>query len=383
MIKTVSKVLTVTGLLVASAWATYVLTSSPGGSPSTGIAGDSSRQTTGTAVAAPGPAGSPSPALPVDVAIAIPPKLDYAIQATGNLVPAESVEITPEQSRRLSDVLVREGASVRKGDVLFRLDTSDLVPRLTELEAQLEQSRREEDRLASLLRSQAISQSALDEVATEVRRLRAQILLVKDAMVKAEIRAPFDGRVGLRRVSPGAWLTPGTLMTTLADVSTIKVDFKVPERYASSLPKDAVVRFRVEGVGGWNEARLVAVEPLLDQATRSVVARAVAPNPDSRLQAGAFVNVEVPLARLTEGVMVPSEAIVPSARGLSVFLEQQGKVVSRAVRVGVRTPDAVQVLEGLQPGDRVIASNLLRLRPNLPVRVVSVREDANNHGSGE
>jgi membrane fusion protein (multidrug efflux system) len=251
------------------------------------------------------------------------------------------------------------------------------------LEAQLEQSRREEDRLASLLRSQAISQSALDEVATEVRRLRAQILLVKDAMVKAEIRAPFDGRVGLRRVSPGAWLTPGTLMTTLADVSTIKVDFKVPERYASSLPKDAVVRFRVEGVGGWNEARLVAVEPLLDQATRSVVARAVAPNPDSRLQAGAFVNVEVPLARLTEGVMVPSEAIVPSARGLSVFLEQQGKVVSRAVRVGVRTPDAVQVLEGLQPGDRVIASNLLRLRPNLPVRVVSVREDANNHGSGE
>jgi membrane fusion protein (multidrug efflux system) len=215
----------------------------------------------------------------------------------------------------------------------------------------------------------------VDEAATEVRTLTAQIEQVRDSMAKTEIRAPFGGRVGLRRVSPGAWVTPGTVLTTLSDVETIKLDFKVPERYANSLPREGVVRFRVEGGDGWSEARIVAVEPLLDQATRSVVVRALAKNPDGRMQAGAFVNVEVPLARLTEGVMVPSQAIVPSAQGLSVYVEQGGRAVTRAVRTGVRTPEAIQVLEGLSPGDRVIASNLLRMRPNASVRVLTVTDD--------
>jgi membrane fusion protein (multidrug efflux system) len=366
MLKTLLKVVGVIGLLAVSGYGTVLWSRQsapvPGGAGSAGRPGG---QTTGTASAQ-----APQP-MPVDIWIATAPKLDYSIRATGNLVPNETVEVTPEQSRRLAEVIVAEGAFVKRGDVLFRLDGSDLVPRLSELEALLDRSKREENRQRELLLSQAISQSSVDQVATEVRTYQAQIEQVRNSMAKTEIRAPFDGRVGLRRVSPGAWVTPGTVLTTLADIRTIKLDFKVPERYAGALPQSGTVRFRIEGGSGWVEAKIVAVEPLLDQATRSVVARAIAPNPDGLLQAGAFVNVEVPLAKLTTGVMVPSEAIVPSARGLSVFVEQGGKAVSRPVRTGTRTPEAVQVVEGLKPGDRVIASNLLRIRPNAPVRVVS------------
>jgi membrane fusion protein (multidrug efflux system) len=373
MIKALMKVIAVILLLGLSAYGTVMWSR---GNTDRAMAAPSGQggQTTGTAAGGGRTGGAPQ-AIPVDIVVAASPKLDYAIRATGNLVPNETVEVTPEQSRRLAEVVVQEGALVNRGDVLFRLDASDLVPRLSELEARLERARREEQRQRELLLSQAISQSSLDEAATEVRTLTAQIAQVKDSMARTEIRAPFKGRVGLRRVSPGAWVTPGTVLTTLSDVETIKLDFKVPERYANSLPRNGTVRFRVEGGDRWLTGTITAVEPLLDQATRSVMARAVAKNEDGRLQAGAFVNVEVPLAKLTEGVMVPSQAIVPSARGLSVFVEVGGKAVPRSVRTGVRTPDAVQVLEGLAPGDRVIASNLLRMRPNVPVRVLTVTDD--------
>jgi membrane fusion protein (multidrug efflux system) len=375
MLKTLAKVVIVIGLLAGSAVVTMKWLDSgsdgersgggrPGGGP--GAAGRGGEPMVGGGA-------SSQPAVPVDILVAERPHLEYVVRATGNLTPSEFVEITSEQSRRLAEVLAPEGSKVRRGDPLFRLDGSDLLPRLTELEAELERARREEVRQRELLRGQAISQSSVDVVATEVRTIAAQIAQVNDTLSRTLIRAPFDGLVGLRRVSPGAWVTPGTVLTTLTAIEPIKLDFKVPERYAGSISLGGTVRFRQEGGDRWHPASVVAVEPQLDLATRSLLIRALAENPKDALRPGAFVSVEIPLARLEQGVMIPTQSLVPSARGQSVFVVRDGKAEARPVRTGVRTPEAVQVLEGLQPGEKVVISNLLRIRPSIPLLTLTTR----------
>lgn len=203
-------------------------------------------------------------ALPVEVVEAIDARMDYRIPATGTIVASESVDISSEQSRRLVEILVTEGADVKAGDVLFRLDAADLKARLKELQARLEQAKREAQRRASLLRDKAVSESDYDAAATEVSILDAQIEQVQSDTSKTEIRAPFDGRVGLKRVSVGAWVTPSLVLTTLQDTRTMKVDFKVPERYAATIKPGMDFRFRPEGSGDWREGKVVASEPEID-----------------------------------------------------------------------------------------------------------------------
>jgi membrane fusion protein, multidrug efflux system len=188
------------------------------------------------------------------------------------------------------------------------------------------------------------------------------------------LRAPFDGVAGLRNVSVGAYLTPGTAICTFQDISSLKIDFSLPERYLGLIKTGQVVYFRVSGRAERFEAKVAAIEPAVDVQTRSVTVRATVPNENTKLLPGSFAEVEIVLDEIPDAILIPSIALMPGLQQQTVFVHEGGQVVARKVQVGLRTSDAVQILEGLKPGDQLITSGILQLRPGMQVQVKAAKE---------
>jgi membrane fusion protein (multidrug efflux system) len=321
------------------------------------------------------PRPAEEPPLLAEVFVVRPQAIEETIGTVGTLAANEAVDVVAELSRRLVSIDVAEGSAVRAGERLFKLDDADLRAQLAELEVRRRLAARTVERQRALLEyeKKALSQQAYDQAVTDLQAVEAEIAALRVTLAKTEIRAPFDARVGLRRVSEGAWITPETLLTTLQDTSRIKIDFTLPERHAGVIAIDQPFRFRVAGRPEDFEGRVIAVEPAIDRATRSVRVRGITANPDGVLMPGAFATVEVVLARNDAGLPVPAQAIVPSATGHAVYLSVDGRAVLREVEIGVRTRDSVEVLRGLAAGDAVLTSNLLRVREGVPVQVAGER----------
>ncbi|HEY8494056.1 MAG TPA: efflux RND transporter periplasmic adaptor subunit [Myxococcota bacterium] len=327
----------------------------------------------GPSGAAPAPAAALAErAVAAEVWIARSEPVRDTVRTVGTLAANEAIEVVPELSRRLVSIDVTEGSEVEAGQRLFKLDDADLRAQLAELEARRQLAARTEERQRELLRyeKKALSQQAYDEAVAQLAEVEAQIAALRVTLDKTEIRAPFEARVGLRRVSEGAWVTPETVLTTLQDTSRIKIDFTLPERYAGAVTVGQPFTFQVAGRGRDFEGRVIAVEPGIDAATRSVRVRGISDNPDGALVPGAFASVEVPLAEAGEGILVPAQALVPSATGHAVWVLEDGRAALREVEIGRRTRDAVEVVRGLAVGDAVLTTNLLRLRAGAPVEPI-------------
>ncbi|MGH7805997.1 MAG: efflux RND transporter periplasmic adaptor subunit, partial [Candidatus Binatia bacterium] len=202
-----------------------------------------------------------------------PSELRTTVQAVGTLVANESVRVVSELSRRLVKVAVAEGVPVEKDALLFELDDSDLRARLTELQARRRLAARTVERQRALMQEskKALSAQAFDQSVSELDALEAQIEAAEVTLAKTKIRAPFAGTVGLRRVSEGAWVTPETELTTLHDTSRMKIDFAVPERYASAVAIGRKFRFRVAGRGEPVEGEIAAIPPSIATETRTLL----------------------------------------------------------------------------------------------------------------
>ncbi|MCR6652005.1 MAG: efflux RND transporter periplasmic adaptor subunit [Cellvibrionaceae bacterium] len=184
---------------------------------------------------------------------------------------------------------------------------------------------------------------------------------------KTEIRAPFDGVVGLRHVSVGALVTASTRIATLQRLDDLKIDFAVPEKYSGRIKVGSDIRFSVADGLRQYSGRIYAMDPRIDSGTRSLLVRASGANPDGSLLPGAFTNVVVPLEQLANAVLIPAEAVIPGLDEKNVFVLQDGVAQRRAVETGSRTSTQVHILTGLQAGDRVITSGLQTMRANQPV----------------
>jgi membrane fusion protein (multidrug efflux system) len=268
-------------------------------------------------------------------------------------------------------VHVVEGTEVEAGALLFKLDDADLQAQLAELEVRRGMAARTAERQRVLLSydKKALSQQAFDQAQADLQAIEAQIAALRVTLAKTEIRAPFRARAGLRRVSEGAWITPETPLTTLQDTSRIKIDFSLPERYAGAVRIGQPFTFEITGRAERFEGTVVAIEPAIDAPTRSLVVRGVTENPSGTLLPGAFAAVEVAIVQPAEGLLVPAEAVVPSATGHAVYLLRDGRAELREVEIGLRTREALEIRRGLAPGDTVLTSNLLRLRPGARVEV--------------
>jgi membrane fusion protein (multidrug efflux system) len=303
----------------------------------------------------------------VQVEVLTPAPLEITVPATGSLRARESVELVSELNRRLVRVRAVEGAKVKQGDVLFELDVADVRAELDRLGVQARLAEATLARQNKLLAEGLATGVEQESAQARVDELRAERRLREVTLSKAVIRAPFAGTIGLRHVSQGAWVSPSTPLATLHDIHTLKLDFSLPERYASLLHQGQRLRFTVEGREGLQTGRVLAIEPAIDAGSRSVVVRAEVDNVNDLLP-GTFARIDLPL-RVEQALLAPAIAIVPGPEGRRVFVERDGVARAQLVQIGERTADRVQILSGLAAGDRVIVSNLLQLKDGGRVRV--------------
>ena len=311
-------------------------------------------------------------AITADALIVSTKALSADIEIPGTILAGETTEIHPEISGRLVQLNVREGTFVGKGALLAKLYDGDLQAQLRKLEVQLKIAQQTEDRQGQLLKIQGISQQEYDLSLLQVNNLRADIDIVREAVRKTEVRAPFSGKLGLRNISPGAFVTPATIITTISQVSQLKIQFNVPEKYGSQLKNGQPINFTVDGSTKTYTANIIAAEVMMDENTRSLAIRALVKNADASLIPGVFAKVRIILGRNEDAILIPTIVVQPLGRKKLVYLYKGGKSIPADITTGVRDSASVQVLTGLNVGDTVITTGLLFLRPGADVKLKNI-----------
>lgn len=319
--------------------------------------------------------GAPPPvqkALVVQTLIAAPQSLSADIEVPGTIMANETAEIHPEVSGRLVQLNIKEGTNVSVGALLAKLYDGDLQAQLRKLEVQLKIAEQTEKRQAELVKIQGISQQEYDLSLLGVLNLKADMDIIRESIRKTEIRAPFGGKLGLKNVSPGAYVTPASVLTTISQVSTLKIQFNIPERYGAQLKPGLPVSFSIDGTNKTFTATVIASEISIDENTRSLAVRALIKQQDPALIPGAFAKVKIVLGKNNEALMVPNSVIIPSGRKKQLYVYEGGKAMMKEVTTGVRDSTNIQVLTGIKAGDTVITSAVLFLRPGLAVELAKI-----------
>lgn len=311
-------------------------------------------------------------AVPVTARVLQPERLDNRVTSSGNVLANEEVEIRSEVQGKIVKIAFQEGGRVKKGDLLVKIDDDELQARVLQATSGRKLAEDNEFRMRKQLEIEAVSQKDYDGALNELNRAKAEQQLLRAQLSKTELRAPFGGVVGLKQVSEGAYVSPSTLITTLQEIDPVKVDFSIPGKYAGWVKPGQVVSFSVQGSGEMHQGKVYAVDPRIDPATRTLRIRALCANPGGRILPGAFATVDVPLSSVEGALLVPTEALSSDAKGAKVFLYKGGKAEPRMVQAGLRTDSSVQITAGLVPGDTVIVSGVITLRPGSPVKLAGM-----------
>jgi membrane fusion protein (multidrug efflux system) len=293
------------------------------------------------------------------------------LNSTGSLRAEESVELQAEINGKVVAINFTEGAHVQQGALLVKLNDADLRATRQRALQRKQLATLREQRLSKLVKDGVVRQEEYDVAWNELQVQNAEIDLADAQIAKTEIRAPFSGVVGLRYVSEGAFVNAATRVATLQRLDQLKIDFSIPEKYAGRIRPGMPIVFAVAGGEGKFNGRIYAFDPRIDAATRSVLLRALVPNPEGRLLPGAFANVELTLTQMNDAILIPAVAVIPGLTEKNVFVMSEGKAQRRAVETGTRTASQVHILSGLKPGDVVITSGLQQMREGLPVSPVS------------
>lgn len=293
--------------------------------------------------------------------------LTDGINTTGNLVPDEEVDLSFETSGKITEINFTEGSSVKKGQLLAKVNDRPLLAQLKKLQAQLKLAEDRVFRQNALLVKDAVSKEAYEQVKTDLATLNADIDLVKANISLTELRAPFDGIIGLRQVSEGSYASPTTIVAKLTKISPLKVEFNIPERYANQIQKGTRLTFNVEGKLNEFYASVYATESKIDPVSRTLTVRALYPNTGNVILPGRYASVNIKLHDIPNAIAIPTEAIVPEMGKDKVFLYKSGKSIPVEVTKGIRTDSQIQILRGLQVGDTIIISGTLQLRTGLNV----------------
>ena len=307
--------------------------------------------------------------MPVSGVLITTKKIDDKITITGSISPNESVELKSETAGKIEGIHFAEGARVRKGALLVSINDDELVAQLEKLKHQKKLLQENEYRQRQLLDREAISQEEYDIASTELSSSQADIQLVMAQLAKTKLRAPFDGIIGLRKISEGSYITSTTPIAYLYNNNPAKVDFSIPSKYSNRVSKGDTVRFITDALEEYRIGRIYAVEPQIDAATRTLSMRAISPNDDNKLLPGQFVKVELIFSSLDNAIMVPTESVIPELGGHKVFVQREGKAAPLVINVGLRTESEVEVTSGLQVNDTLITSGMLQLRPGSEVNV--------------
>ena len=299
-------------------------------------------------------------------------QLTDGITTVGNLLPDEEVDLSFETSGKIVAINFQEGSAVRKGDLLAKVNDKPLQAQLARYEAQLKLAEDRVYRQNALLEKDAVSQEAFEQAQTELATLIAEINIVKSNIELTELRAPFDGIIGLRNISEGAYASPSVVVAKLAKIDPLKIDFSVPERYANQIGPGTRLTFTVDGRQETFQGSVYATESKVDLATHSFSVRAIYPNHDNALLPGRYASINLKKAEINDAIAIPAEAIVPEMGKDKVYLFKNGLAQPVEITTGLRTDAEVQVVRGLQVGDTIITSGTLQLRTGLPVKLDNI-----------
>jgi membrane fusion protein, multidrug efflux system len=314
-------------------------------------------------------AGRPRAALVSGLRVA-PEGFSRSLRLTGTVLPAERVDLIAEANGRVIAIGFDEGSRVSEGQLLVQLNDAELQASLNRATYRLALASEREERQRSLLATRSISQQEYDSALNELRVLQSEIQLIEAQIERLRIRAPFDGVIGLRQISPGDFLTSNTRIATLLRLDEVRLEFAVPEAEARTARIGARVPFTVTGLNRQFEATIYASEPELNPLTRTLLVRATTANPDGLLLPGGFANVIYPISGEPAAIFVPTIALQRDFSSDYVLLARDGRAVSQPVRTGFRTESRTQIIEGLATGDVVITSGLQILRSGSAVEVV-------------
>lgn len=293
------------------------------------------------------------------------------IRAVGTLQPNESVAIAPEIAGRISTIPFGEGVPVKEGDVLIELDAVILTAELDKARSDLTLATANRQRAETLAERGSGTTRARDEANAAHRASQVAYALAEARLQKSTLQAPFSGIVGLRAVSPGAYVAPGQRLFDLVQIDPLKVDFRVPETNAQKVRVGQTVLISPDaGIEDTYEGKIYAIDPLIDVNGRAIRLRANVPNPDRKLSPGFFARLRVVTERRPNANIVPESAIFPLAGRALVYKIVDGRAVQTDVVLGQRMPGRVEVREGLAPDDVVVTSGQQRLRNGASVRIV-------------
>lgn len=286
------------------------------------------------------------------------------IEIPGSVLANEVTEIHPEVSGRVVRLNVREGQFVSRGTTIAKIYDGDLQAQLKKYQAQLGIAKANEERAAKLLAIQGISQQDYDATLLNVRNIQADMEIVRTDIARTEVRAPFSGKMGLKSISPGAYVTPATVIATINQVSTLKIDFSVPEKYTSMVRNGQIVSFTTEGSNREYSARVMATESNVDVANRSLTVRAVVNSTTEGLVPGSFARVKIIFPPNPSAIFVPTNAVIPTGRDKQVIVSVNGRAHFNNVETGVRDSSRIEIVRGLKPGDTILVTGIMSTRAN-------------------
>lgn len=300
-------------------------------------------------------------------------ELDQNIEVSGTILPYEETILMSEVAGRVVQLNLPEGQSIKKGTLLVKLFDGDLQAQLKMLQVQLKIAENNEQRMQTLFAVKGTSQQEYDASMLQVNNLQAQIEVMKVNIGKTEIRAPYDGVLGLKKISIGQYITPSTQIITIRDIKSLKMDFSIPERYGSTMAQGANIEFTVSGSVKTYKAKVIANEKSIESDSRNLNVRAQITNVNSELIPGAFAKVKANLGSISNAIMIPTAAIVPQANLKKVFIAKNGIAKSVTIKTGIRESGTIEVLSGIEAGDTLVVTGIMFVKPNSPIKFSKIR----------
>lgn len=294
------------------------------------------------------------------------------LEVTGTIEANESVALQAEVSGLVTGIYFTEGGQVKKGALLVKINDRDIQAQLQESLTKQKLSATNESRAKQLLEKGAISQEEYDTSLADLRTLQAQAQLIRAQLAKTSITAPFSGKIGLRSISQGEYITPTTVIANLSSTNPVKVNFSVPEKYMAQIKNGATITFRTDGSSHMYTGKVFAIEPAINSATRTLQIKALAQNNNQELLPGSFAKISLTLNQIEDAIMVPNQAIIPVLKGKTVFIAKNGKAKQVEVFSGTRTEQNILITKGLSLGDTVLTSGALSLKEDAAVKVTLI-----------
>lgn len=300
-----------------------------------------------------------------------PTDLNNDVFSTGKIGAMNQIDIIPEVSGKIIGIYFKEGEMVTKGSLLVKINDADLQAQLLKSKSQITLSEQKLERLKKLIAINGISKEEVEIQENELNSLKADQAFILAQISKTNVVAPFSGVIGLKNISEGSFVNTQSPIASLVQIKPVFVEFSVPEKYIELFRKGVEIKFASENTSSEKEykANIYAIEPRVDENTKTIKARAMY-NGNELFYPGSFVKVFVNLRKTENALLIPTECVIPTLKGQKVFVSRNGVATETMVTIGIRNDDKIQILNGINQGDTIIASGLLAVRNKMSLKLL-------------